>query len=121
MVPAETPQQPLELTPAHLERLRHLLAAGFEPAELPFFSGCVAVKKYGCAALLRPQPEGKFELAAPASWLLAGQLSAKVERGGEEWFVWKAHQVRATPERLEALRQFEMELRGLLESPARPV
>jgi hypothetical protein len=110
MPTSEVPQQPLELTPAHLERLRRLLAEGFEPAQFPHFSGCIGLRKNGCVALLCPRPEGKFEFAAPPTWLVAGNLSAKVEQGGEVCFVWKSHRVPATEERLAALRRFQEEL-----------
>jgi len=110
MPASDAPQQPLELTPAHLERLRRLLARGFEPAQLPYFSGCVGLRKNECVALLRPLPEGRFEPAAPPTWLVEGNLSARMEQGGEEWFVWKSRRVRATGERLAALRRFREEL-----------
>lgn len=114
MPASEVPQQPLELTPAHLERLRRLLAEGFQPAQLPYFAGCVALRKDDCVALLRPRTEGRFEFAAPPTLLVAGNLSAKVEQGGEVWFVWKAHRVRGDEGRLAALRRFQEELeRGL--------
>ncbi len=109
-------QQPPELTATHLRLLQRLLAEGFEPAQFPFFLGQVGVKKCGCAALLRPLPDGRFELAATPSFLVEGNLSAKVEQGGEAQFVWKQHRLQATPERLEALRRFEVELRHVLES-----
>jgi hypothetical protein len=114
MPPSEVPPQPLELTPAHLERLRRLLAEGFQPAQFPYFTGCVGLKKDDCVALLRPGAEGAFEFAAPPTLLVAGNLSAKVEQGGEVWFVWKTHRVRGDEERLGALRRFQEELeRGL--------
>lgn len=114
MPTSQGPQQPLDLTPAHLERLRRLLADGFHPAQLPYFAGCVGLKKDDCVALLRPRADGTFEFAAPPTLLVAGNLSAKVEQGGEVWFVWKAHRVRGDAGRLAALRRFQEELeRGL--------
>ncbi len=116
MAPEQVPEKPPELTSSHLHLLQRLLEHGFEPAQFPFFLGNVGVKKYGCAALLRPLPEGHFELAATPSFLVEGNLSAKVEQGGEAQFVWKQHRLQATPERLDALRRFEVELRHVLES-----
>lgn len=118
MVPAPVPpQQPLELSPAHLERLQALTTAGFELVRFPFFEAHLGVRKYGCAALLKPQPGGELTLAVAPSYLVEGNLSALVERGGEQRFIWKAHQVAATPERLALLRRFEEELRALLATP----
>lgn len=118
MVPIQVPPQPVELTPAHLERLHRLVAEGFEPVQFPYFAGYVGVRKHGCAALLRPLPGGELRIVTPPSYVVEGNLSALVERGGEQWFVWKSHQVRATEERLRVLKQFEEELRRLLATPA---
>lgn len=119
MVPTPAPPpQPLELSPAHLERLQVLVQSGFELVRFPFFEGHIGVRKYGCATLLKPQSGGGLSLAVAPSVLVEGNLSALVERGGERWFVWKSHQVPATEDRLAALERFEQELRALLEPPA---
>lgn len=108
---------PAELSQAHLQNLQALVSRGFELVHFPLFAACIGVKKYGCAALLQPKAGGQLRLAAPPSYLIEGNISALVQRGGERWFVWKSRQVEATAERLEALRQFEDELRRLLEQP----
>jgi len=114
------PPPPLELSPAHLETLRRLAAEGFETVRFQYFESQVGLRKYGCAALLAPLAGGSFRLSASPTVLIEGRLSARVERGGEEWFVWKAHQLRATPELRVALRNFEDELRRLLQLPPAP-
>jgi hypothetical protein len=117
MVPAPFPSQPLALTEAHLEQLRRLQAEGFELARFPFFEAQIGVKKFGCAALLEPLPEGSWKIAAPPAYVVEGNLSATVEQGGEQWFVWKSHRLRASGERLATLRGFEQALRALLALP----
>lgn len=118
MVPAPVPPQPpLELSPAHLERLQLLRREGFELVRFQYFEGHIGVRKYGCGALLKPLAGGELRLAVPPAYLVEGNLSALVERGGEQSFVWKSHEVRASEERLGALRQFAEELRALLEPP----
>ncbi|MDA2913021.1 hypothetical protein MYX77_03515 [Acidobacteriia bacterium AH_259_A11_L15] len=107
----------MELTEAHIARLRALLAQGFAPISFPLFPACLGVGKYGCAALLRPVGADRLEKAAPPSLLIEGNLSVLVERGGGKWFVWKSHQVVATAERLGALRRFEEELERWLAPP----
>jgi len=109
----------MELTEAHLRQLQALLAEGFSPISFPLFPTCVGVQKHGCAALLEPAADGRFRVAAQPGLLLEGNISVLVERGGEQWFVWKSNQVRATAERLAVLRRFEEELRGQLESGMR--
>jgi len=111
------PSPPLELSPAHLEALRRLAAEGFETVRFQYFESQVGLCKYGCAALLAPLPGGSFRLAAAPTVLIEGRLSARVERGGEEWFVWKAQEVRATPELKDSLQRFEDELHALLNLP----
>ena len=76
----------------------------------PLFPNTVGVRKYDCAALLQPVAHGYWRIAAQPGLLLEGNISVVVERGGGKWFVWKSHQVRATEERLGALRRFEEEL-----------
>lgn len=107
---------PAELTEAHLPQLQALRARAFELVHFPLFAGYVGVKKGSCAALLEPLPEGRLRVFAPPAYVLDGNLAARVEQGGEEWFVWKSRRVRATEERRAALRRFEEELRTLLAS-----
>jgi len=118
MTPGPPSQSPLlELSPEHLETLRRLVTEGFEVVRFQYFESQVGLRKYGCVALLAPQPGGSFRLAAAPTVLIEGHLTARVERGGEEWFVWKAHEVHANPELRETLRRFEEELRVLLGLP----
>ena len=109
--------QPLELSPTHLETLRRLVTEGFEVVRYQYFESQVGLRKDGCAALLAPQPGGSFLLAAAPTVLVEGHLSARVERGGEVWFVWKAHEVRATPVLKASLKRFEDELHDSLNLP----
>ncbi|MGH9863049.1 MAG: hypothetical protein ACRD35_06460 [Candidatus Acidiferrales bacterium] len=114
-----SPPERVRLGGAHLDRVLRLVAARFEFVRFRFLEAFVGVKKYGCAALLAPVPEGTFTLAAPPAYLIEGNMSALVERGGAKWFVWKSNQVPATEPLLEDLRRFETELRGYLEAPSR--
>ena len=109
-------KEPIDLSPDHLRRLRSLLEHGFVPLALPLFPGYLGMKKYDCAALLRPAKQGRLEIAAQPGYLVEGNISVKVEQGGEEWFVWKSHRVAATVERRDQLRHFEAELCSLLEA-----
>ena len=45
-------------------------------------------------------------------------ISVLVEKSGEQWFVWKEHKVRATPDLLESVKRLGAELKGLLEAPS---
>ncbi len=107
---------PVPMTQAHLPRLQAMAAGGFELVALPRFPGFVGAKKYGCAVLLEPLEGGGLRPFSAAGYLIEGNISVLVEKGGEQWFVWKEHKVRATPELLESVRRLETELKLLLES-----
>ena len=106
---------PVLLTDAHLPLLQALNAGGFELVALPRFPGYVAAKKYDCAVLLEPLEDGGLRPFTAVGYLIEGNISVLVEKGGEAWFVWKAQQVRATPDLLAAVRQFEADLGAALE------
>ncbi len=108
---------PAPLTQGHLPKLQGLAAAGFELVALPRFPGFVGAKKYGCAVLLEPLEGGALRPFSAAGYLIEGNISVLVEKGGEQWFVWKEHKVRATAELLDSVRRLEEELKRLLEAP----
>ncbi len=104
----------MDVSEAYARRLKTLLEQGFEFRTYPLFEGHIAVKKYGCAALLKPLSNGRLEIAAQPGYLVEGNIAVKVQQGREEWFVWKSHRIPATSERQQQLRRFEEELRRLL-------
>ncbi len=106
---------PVPLTHAHLTRLQALTAAGFELVSLPRFPGFVGAKKYGCAVLLEPLEGGGLRQFSAAGYLIEGNIGVLVEKGGEQWFVWKEHKVRATTELLDSVKRLEEGLKHLLE------
>ncbi len=108
---------PAPLSDVHLSRLQSLAAAGFELVNLPRFPSYVGAKKYDCAVLLEPLDDGTLRQFTAVGYLIEGNISVLVHKGREQWFVWKAQQVRATPDLLAAVQQFESDLRTLLESP----
>ena len=55
-------------------------------------------------------------MLAPATLMVDGNLSVKLQRGEGEVFVWKQKQVAATEERLRELEKFRTELAAALES-----
>lgn len=107
-----------ELSETHIRTLERLVASGFEVVSFPLFPACIGVRQDDCVALLEPQPAGGFGIIGQPTWLVSGQLSAKVERAGGVYFVWKSQQVAATPTRLARLKEFEGRLRPALERTA---
>ncbi len=105
----------LELTPPQIALLERLVARGFEPVAFPLYASAVGVRKGNCAALLQPVPAGGFQLFGAACYLVEGNLTVRIQRGGKRWFVWKKKQVEATPARLAELDEFTAELTSLLQ------
>lgn len=106
-----------ELTPQQMKVVEKLFAAGFRPVAMPPYENALCVRRGECAAVLAPVANGGLRLLAPPAYLVEGNLSVRLQRGGREVFVWKQKEVEATPERLSELERFRTELKGLLEQP----
>ncbi len=104
----------LELTPQQMAILERLRERGFAFAAFPLYASYIGVKKGNCAALLSPQNGAGMNVYSEASYLVKGQLSVRVQRGGREFFVWKKSEWEATPERCAELARFRAELDELL-------
>jgi len=105
----------LELTPRQRKILEELFAAGFRPIAIAPYESALCVRRGNCAALLAPESKGGLQLLAAPSYLVDGNLSARVRRRGKDVFVWKQKEVEATPERSAELEQFRRDLLALLE------
>ena len=95
-----------ELTPTQIAALQRLLAQGFSPVVIPLYPNFIAVRRDAYAVLLAPVEAGGLCFYGEACYLIDGNLSVRVHRGGRDWFVWKGRQVEATPELLAARKQF---------------
>lgn len=105
----------MELTPLQMRVVERLFAAGFRPAIIPPYEKGVCILRGDCAAVLAAVPNGGLQLMAPPSYVIDGNFSVKVTRGGRDVFVWKQQELNATPERLKELEQFRNELSSILE------
>jgi len=99
--------------PDSAEQLQQIYLAGFELKVFDLFPKCVGVVRDNCIALLVPSPDGLQMLGTPG-WLMGEVMGVLVESGGRRVFQAKRETVEATPERLEALRQFREDLGQLL-------
>jgi hypothetical protein len=104
----------LELSPKQIGILEKIAALGFAIVAFPLYASAVGVRKGNCAALLMPASNGGMKLLGEACWLVNGNLSVRVWRGGEELFVWKKQEIEATSERLAEVAAFRKELEDLL-------
>jgi hypothetical protein len=106
----------VELTQLQMETLERLFEAGFRPIAIPPYENALCVHRGEYAAVLAPVKNGGLRLLAPATVMVDGNLSVKLQREKGEVFVWKQKEVVATEERLRELEKFRTELTGLLES-----
>ena len=104
----------LELSPKQIGILEKIAANGFAIVAFPLYASAVGVRKGNCAALLMPIPNGGMKLLGEPCWLVNGNLSVRVQRGGAELFVWKKEEIEATAERLVEVSVFRRELEDIL-------
>jgi hypothetical protein len=107
----------VELSPLQMLVIQRLVEAGFRPIAIPPYESALCMKKGNCAAVLAAVPNGGMKTLAPPSYMVAGNLSAKLKRGTRDVFVWKNNEVEATPERLQELESFRRELAEFLALP----
>lgn len=99
--------------PDSSEQLQRIYLAGFELQTFDRFPKAVGVVRGECIALLEATPGGLRVIGTPG-WRMGEVMGVLVEEGGRQVFRAKSETVEATPERLEALRQFREELDELL-------
>jgi hypothetical protein len=104
----------MELTAAQLNILQRLHSRGLEIVAFPMYESAVGVRRGNCAALLLPAGPSGFSIQGQPTYLIGGNLSARVVRGDGHYFVRKAEQLKATPERLAELEAFSAELNEAL-------
>lgn len=97
--------------------MERLFEAGFRPIAIPPYENALCMRKGNCAVALALVPNAGMKLLAPPAYLVDGNFSVKLRRGGGEVFVWKKREVAATPERVRELESFRKELQEILESP----
>ncbi len=97
------------------EQLQRLYLAGFELQIFERYANSVGVIRDGCIALLRATPAG-VEIIGTPGWRMGEVMGVLVEKDGRQVFQAKSEVVDATPERLEALKRFEADLREQLVS-----
>jgi len=86
------------------ERLEALRASGFET--LPEAGGRVQVRRAGCAAIIDSGPR-----IERAGWLVGGEIAELVDGGYQKFWRAGGRNVPALAGQLEALHEFEEDLR----------
>jgi len=105
----------MDLSPSQIATLHRLHARGLEIVAFPMYENLIGIRKGNCAALLSPTAADGFQMQGSPTYLVAGNLSARVLRSDGHYFVRKQDELKATPERLAELDAFAAELaEGLL-------
>ena len=97
------------------EHLQRLYAAGFELQTFDRFPKAIGVLRDNCIAFLVPGVDG-LQILGNVGWRMGESLGPLVERSGRKVFIHKGETVEATQERVETLRRFEADLKGILGS-----
>ena len=104
-----------ELSPRQMKIFERLFAAGFRPIAIPPYESALCVRRGECAALLSPVANAGLRLLASPTYIVDGNLSVKLKRGGGEVLVWKKLEIAASPDRLKELEAFRRDLTAILE------
>jgi hypothetical protein len=104
-----------ELTGKQMKVVERLFEAGMRPIAIPPYEKALCMHRGDCAALLAPLENGGLKLLAAPTFLIHGNLSARIKRGNGEVFVFKKEELPASAERLEELDKFRAELMEILE------
>lgn len=99
--------------PDSSEQLQCIYLAGFELQTFDRFPKAVGVVRGECIALLEATPAGLKMIGTPG-WKVGEVMGVLVEAGDRKVFQAKSETVDATPQRLEALRQFRAALEDLI-------
>lgn len=99
------------------EQLQRIYLAGFELQTFDRFPKAVGVARGECIALLEATPAGLTMIGTPG-WRMGKVMGVLLEEKGRQVFRAKSETLEATPERLEALRQFRADLDKLLSAQA---
>jgi hypothetical protein len=106
----------MELTQLQMETMERLFKAGFRPIAIPPYENAICVYRGEYVAVLGPVANGGMRLLAPATVLLDGNVSVRVQKKNGDVFMWKQKEVMATEERLQVLELFRAELEEILGS-----
>jgi len=99
--------------PDPTEQLQRLYLAGFTLETFDRYPNAVGVVRDGAIALLAVTPAGLSLIGAPG-WRMGEVMGVLVEKDGHQVFQAKTEVLEATPERLEALRRLETDVRRVL-------
>lgn len=105
----------MDLTHTQMQILERLFESGFRPIAIPPYEKALCVHRGECAALLAPIENNGLRLLAPATLMVDGNLSVRLQKRTGDVFVWKKTEIPATGQRLLDLEQFRKDLEEALQ------
>ncbi len=96
----------MNLTSQQATQLQHLHTLGFDLVAFPIYPNHVGIRRGNCAALLAPIENGTFRLFGEPTYIVDGNLSAKITLDGHTFYVWKKQKLEATEFRRAELSSF---------------
>ncbi|MGA8145158.1 MAG: hypothetical protein WB987_14830 [Candidatus Acidiferrales bacterium] len=96
----------MDITPRQAALLQRLHSLGFEFVAFPIYPNYIGIRKGNCAALLAPTASETFQIFAEPTYMVDGNLSAKIALDGHDYFIWKKQKLEATPARRAELVSF---------------
>jgi hypothetical protein len=105
----------MDLTHTQMQILERLFESGFRPIAIPPYEKALCVHRGECAALLAPIENNGLRLLAPATLMVDGNLSVRLQKRTGDVFVWKKTEIPATEQRLLDLEQFRKDLEEALQ------
>ncbi len=102
--------------PDSAEQLQALYVAGFELQTFERFPKCIGIIRDNCVALLVPGVDG-LQVLGTVGWRMGEVMGVLTEVEGKKVFQAKSEIAEATPERIEALKQFKKDMLSTLGRP----
>ena len=107
----------VDLSPQQMKILEGLFAAGFRPIAIPPYESALCLRRGDCVGILSPVEDTGFQLLAPPSYMVDGNMGVKLKRTSGTFFAWKGKEIAASAERLAELELFTSELTDFLNTP----
>ncbi len=104
----------MDLSPKQAAFLQRILSLDFELIAFPVYPNHVGIRRGNCAALLAPVPADTFQVFAEPTYLVDGNLSARISLDGHDYFIWKKQKLEATAARRAELASFAADLSDAL-------
>jgi hypothetical protein len=103
--------------PSYESAVEWLREHGFDVLEAPGVQNRVFLKKNNVSAAIEREADGSVRLFARPGYVIRGEIARLVDRGFQKFLKTTKGEIPATAEHLEALREFNEELRSATDIP----